>query len=103
MPPPGQSIAPLVARGRPAGNSWNPGAGKAKYVPSFNAVLRQATSSRRGDASLVSLTDVVCPGGTCPAVIGDTIVRNDGTHYSIDFAQKLAPILLQRAGISQPQ
>ncbi len=102
MPPPGQSLAPLVASGRPAGHSWNPGAGRAVFVDGFNDVLRTATSSRPDDASLVSLTDVLCPGGSCPAVIGDTIVRNDGTHYSINFAQKLAPILLERAGITAP-
>ena len=100
MPPPGESLAPLVARGRPAGRAWNPGAGRARFVPGFNAVLRAATQSRPDDASLVSLTDVLCPGGRCPAVIGNTIVRNDGTHYSINFAQRLAPILLQRAGVS---
>jgi hypothetical protein len=49
---------------------------------------------------VVSLTDVICRGGRCPAIEGDLLLRGDGVHYSVPFSRELVPILIHRAGIT---
>lgn len=46
--------------------------------------------------SQIDLLDQVCPGGTCPASIGNVYVQRDGGHLSIPFAKSLAPVFAQR-------
>ena len=65
-----------------------------------NSLLREVVAARPGQAELVSVTDVICPGGGCPAVVDGTLLRKDGTHYTIGFSSRLVPVLLSRAGVS---
>jgi peptidoglycan/LPS O-acetylase OafA/YrhL len=98
LPPVGDSIGAQYASGRPAG-AHRDTANDTFSVGRFNDLLRSVVASRPKTAQLVSITDVVCPGGPCPAVIDGTLVRGDGTHYTTAFAQKLVPILLSRANL----
>jgi hypothetical protein len=99
LPPPGDSIGTQYAAGRPAATARPTVNGDGKYVEGYNTILREVAASRPATASTVSVTDLVCPDGSCPAVIDGTLVRTDGLHYSLQFARRLAPTLLQRAGV----
>ena len=46
-----------------------------------------------GGASLVDPTPVVCPGRTCPAVIGDALVYRNGAHLTRTYVRSLTPWL----------
>ena len=94
--PPGPSLGTVVARGRPAG-AGDPLAPGSQYVDGFNDVLRQVAADSHGGAASVDVSDVVCPGGRCPAVIDGTVVRADGVHFTSAFARRLAPVVLARA------
>ncbi|HEX6325124.1 MAG TPA: acyltransferase family protein [Jiangellaceae bacterium] len=43
----------------------------------------------------VDLRDFICPGDTCPAVIGNTLVYRRGSHLTATYAASLAPRLDQ--------
>ena len=54
-------------------------------------------AARLTGATLVDLSDVICPGkGTCPAVVDGMIVYRDDHHLTSTFAASLAPILGER-------
>ena len=44
-------------------------------------------------ATLVDLTDVVCPDETCRPVFGDVLVQRDGSHLTDTFVREVAPAL----------
>ncbi|MCC3296775.1 acyltransferase family protein [Arthrobacter caoxuetaonis] len=45
---------------------------------------------------LLDVDDLVCPGGTCPAVIGNVRVYLDENHISATYARSMAPALMPR-------
>jgi peptidoglycan/LPS O-acetylase OafA/YrhL len=47
-------------------------------------------------ASLIDPTPVVCPGRTCPAVIGDVLVYRNGAHLTRTYVNSLIPWLGER-------
>lgn len=58
--------------------------------------------ARTPGASLLDLTDQICPRDVCRAVIGDALVYRDKSHLSATFAVTLAPRLergLREAGL----
>jgi peptidoglycan/LPS O-acetylase OafA/YrhL len=58
---------------------------------------RERVAARLTGATLVDLSDVICPGkGTCPAVVDKMIVYRDDHHLTATFAASLAPILGER-------
>ena len=99
LPPPGEQLGTAIATQRPAGTSRGPVPG-AQYVDGFNSVLRSVAAARPASASTVSVTDVVCPGGVCSPLHGDTLVRFDGVHYTVRFTRQLVPTLIQRLGLA---
>lgn len=44
-------------------------------------------------ATLIDLTDVVCPDGTCRPVFGDVLIQRDGSHLTDTFVREVAPAL----------
>ncbi len=100
LPPIGDTVGAQYAAGRPAGKH-RPETFNRRLVDRFNAILRQVVASRPDQAELVSLTDVICPGGPCPAVIGGTVVRRDGVHFTLPFSRQLGPVLLSRIGLDR--
>ncbi len=91
----------MLARGRPAAQARAaPAPGTERRVDdAFLAVAGQ----RPRDAVMVSVNDLVCPGGSCPPLLDGRLVRTDGVHYARGFAELLAPLLLQRvAAAVQP-
>jgi hypothetical protein len=95
LPPGGDSLGSVIAAGRPAGSARPPVPG-GDLVPAWNALLRDVAASRPRNASVISVTDLVCPSG-CPAMIDGVLVRTDGVHYSSAFSVQLVPIMLERA------
>ena len=53
----------------------------------------RAAAERARAATLVDLTDVVCPGGTCRPVFGNVLVQRDGSHLTDTFVRAAAPAL----------
>jgi len=98
LAPVGDSLGVQYAPDRPAG-THRPTALDPTPADRHNALLREVVAARPGKAELVSITDVLCPNGSCPAVIDGTLLRKDGTHYTLGFSRQLAPILLARAGV----
>ncbi len=47
-------------------------------------------------ASLIDATPMVCPGKTCPAVIGDVLVYRNGAHLTRTYVRSLSPWLGER-------
>jgi peptidoglycan/LPS O-acetylase OafA/YrhL len=99
VPPPGDQLGRAVASGRPAGNSRGPVFGNGQYVDGFNAMLRTVAAARPASARTVSMTDVICPGGSCYPVQDGMLIRYDGVHYTTAFSRYLTPILLARIGV----
>lgn len=59
----------------------------------------------RAPATVLDLSDYVCPDGTCPAIIGNVAVYLDHDHLSGAYAKTLSPILaarLREAGLMAP-
>jgi len=44
-------------------------------------------------ATLIDLTDVICPDGTCRPVFGDVLIQRDGSHVTDTFVREVAPAL----------
>lgn len=51
---------------------------------------------------LLSLDDILCPGGMCPPVIGNVPVYQDQHHLTIAFAQTLADALERKLWEAAP-
>ena len=94
LAPPGLSIGPFVAAGRPAGRARQPFT--SRYVTGFNTVLHEVARRRPGLATTVSITDLLCPRGSCAALQDGRVVRPDGVHVSAEYSKQLAPVLLAR-------
>ncbi|MDQ4128871.1 MAG: acyltransferase [Actinomycetota bacterium] len=47
-------------------------------------------------ASLIDATPMICPGKTCPAVIGDVLVYRNGAHLTGTYVRTLSPWLGER-------
>lgn len=58
-------------------------------------VQRAAADLVPGTAFL-DLNDVICPGGMCPAVLGDVLVYRQGSHLTKTFVESTRPILEPR-------
>ncbi|MGZ4603627.1 MAG: SGNH hydrolase domain-containing protein [Kineosporiaceae bacterium] len=96
QPPPSGALGPLLAPGRPAGERA-PSPQLAADLARYDAVLREVAAARPAAATVVSLTDVVCPDRRCPAVIDGLLVRKGlSLAYSAAFARRVAPLLLRR-------
>jgi peptidoglycan/LPS O-acetylase OafA/YrhL len=67
---------------------------KAKFPV---ADVQRAAAATVG-APVLDLTDVICPGGMCPAVIGDVLVYRQGSHLTRTFVGTLQGELDRRLG-----
>jgi peptidoglycan/LPS O-acetylase OafA/YrhL len=56
-----------------------------------DAEVRAATEV--SGVHVIDLTEAICPGSTCPAVIGDVIVWRDTNHITATYSRSLAPRL----------
>ncbi|HYJ75782.1 MAG TPA: acyltransferase family protein [Kineosporiaceae bacterium] len=96
LPPRGASLGESLARGRPAATP-RPADPTHEARLAFDADLAAVAAARPHAASVVSVTDVLCPDpARCPALIGGMLARTDGIHYTGAYARVLAPILLDR-------
>jgi hypothetical protein len=70
-------------------------------VVAYNQALREVVAAR-DDVTLVDPTPIVCPDGTCPAMIDGRIVHRDDDHIAASFAAAAAPrfeAMLHDAGV----
>jgi peptidoglycan/LPS O-acetylase OafA/YrhL len=98
LAPPGDSVAASIAADRKSGSTPGTAPG-GENVAAYNQVLRDVVAARPGAAALISITDLLCAGGSCEAVRNGVVLRVDGTHYSPESAKLLVPELLRRAGV----
>jgi peptidoglycan/LPS O-acetylase OafA/YrhL len=62
---------------------------KALEGPRINVLAAEEVEG----ASLIDPTPMVCPGETCPAVIGDVLVYRNGAHLTRTYVNSLTPWL----------
>jgi putative intracellular protease/amidase len=93
-----------VAAGRPAGNP-SPLEERAERVRRYDAVLDEVVARRLGRVHVVSIDDLVCPGGSCPAVVDGLLVRHGTQGFAPAFARRVAPELAARirAALTPPR
>jgi hypothetical protein len=60
------------------------------YAFGRQMLVRERAAAQAANATLVDLSDAICPGDPCQAVIGDTIVQRDDHHLTATFAASLA-------------
>ncbi len=56
-------------------------------------LIRERTAATASGATLVDLSNAICPGDPCQPVIGDMIVYRDDHHLTATFAASLAGVL----------
>jgi hypothetical protein len=96
LPPPGPSVSTVLASGRPAGRD-RPIVLGAAHVDGFNRVLHEVAADRPGRAAVVSITDLICIDGQCPAMVDGQVVRYDGLHLTSAWSRRIGPQLVDRA------
>jgi peptidoglycan/LPS O-acetylase OafA/YrhL len=77
----------------------------AKLMPGMAAVERiyRDLDAASSQVTSVSLDDLICPGGKCPAEVGGIPTHRDTNHLTIEYATRLVPAflaLLRMRGIS---
>ena len=63
------------------------------YAFGRQMLVRERAAAEAANATVVDLSDAICPGDPCQAVIGNTIVQRDDHHLTATFAASLAGIL----------
>ncbi|WP_089154198.1 SGNH hydrolase domain-containing protein [Micromonospora sp. NBS 11-29] len=58
-----------------------------------SSAAHKLAATRTPNVHLVDLTDAVCPGDPCPAVIGEVLVFRDNNHLTGTYVMTLAPRL----------
>ena len=51
--------------------------------------MEQSVAAATG-AQLISMTDLICPGTTCPLIFGTTPVYRDNQHLDATFSRSLS-------------
>jgi len=54
-------------------------------------------------ARVVDLNDVICPGGTCPAVMGNVLTYRSTSHLTKTFVESLTDVLAERLEPALPK
>lgn len=74
---------------------------KSAGASGTGAVYQRIATEKLGVESIVDMNDVICPGGRCPAVIGNVLVSRHGSHLTRTnvetatgaLAKRLVPIV----------
>jgi peptidoglycan/LPS O-acetylase OafA/YrhL len=64
--------------------------------------LKHELAPFKGKVAYVSVNDILCPLGPCPAVVAGVLGRFDGVHFTGTFSKLIVPVIIaraQRAGI----
>lgn len=69
---------------------------KARAIEKSGAGSQREAAARVKGASVVDLTDYLCPGKVCPPVIGAVLLYRQGSHITNTYARTLAPILTSK-------
>jgi peptidoglycan/LPS O-acetylase OafA/YrhL len=59
-------------------------------------LIRERVAAKAANATLIDLSDAICPGDPCQAVVRGMIVYRDDHHLTATFAASLAPLLESR-------
>ena len=95
------SVPACLAEHGPDGDDCDMPVTGDERVAEYNAALVDVVAAR-GDVTLVDPTSIVCPDGTCPALIDGEVVRRDDDHLTARFAAASAGALeelLRHAGV----
>jgi hypothetical protein len=69
----------------------------AAFVDEFNRVLHEVAAARPEASAVISVTDLVCPAGSCPAMVDGQVIRYDGLHLTSAWSRRIGPELVDRA------
>jgi hypothetical protein len=56
-------------------------------------LLERSLAKSLGGVPVINLSDRICPGKSCPAVIGNMVVYRDYHHLTATFSRSLAPLI----------
>ena len=68
---------------------------KAVGVARSAATTQKAAAASARGVRTIDLADAICPGDTCPAVIGGVLVYRTGSHLTATYAATLTPRLFE--------
>ena len=91
----------LAAHGKGTTRCDAPLSEDAEVAP-YNAAMRRLPDEVPG-VTVVDATPIICPGGTCPAMIDGIIVHRDDDHLTATFAHHVAAAfeqMLRDAGVT---
>jgi hypothetical protein len=64
--------------------------------PAGGGRAAQLAAAERGGYAVIDLDDHICPGASCPAVIGGVLVYRQGSHLTRTYVSTLTDVLEQR-------
>lgn len=96
-PAPADEVYECVAKNRDALSSCSFEGATA------SAAVQRAAADRLGNVGLVDLSPYLCPGGHCPAVIGDMLVYRQGSHITDTYARSLQHVIAHSIGSAAEQ
>jgi hypothetical protein len=104
QPPPSSSIGELVSSPASVARSA-PAQEVTQQLRRYDDTLAAVAAARTGWVRVVAVDDLVCPGGSCPAVVDGLLVRHDAEAFAPAFARRIAPALAERvrAAVTPPQ
>jgi len=68
------------------------------FEPAYPTAKVQQAAAKAVAAPVLDLSDLICPGDKCPAVIGDVLVYRQGSHLTQTYISTLQPELDRRLG-----
>ena len=60
---------------------------------SDNGIASEAAVTAAAGGRYADLGDLFCTAQSCPVVVGDTLVYRDDNHITVEYAQRLSPVL----------
>ena len=61
-----------------------------------SALVQRAATDAVPGTKMLTMTDVICPGGMCPAVMGNVLVYRQGSHLTKTFIESTREIFEPR-------
>lgn len=56
-------------------------------------ILDEASATKAGGGRYVDVTELFCTAGSCPAIVGNTLVYFDIAHLTVEYSRDLAPVI----------
>jgi hypothetical protein len=72
--------------------------GRESAVARSSAPVVRAAAAKVRSVHVIDLTDFICPGTSCPPVIGNVFIFRQGSHLTNSYVHSLTPRLTEALG-----